>query len=246
MDNDTVQRILAKAVGSAKLQRSKSIPFAYWGRIDGYGNGAMTAVLIATSEGDFTDFVCNQQGLERIARGAYITAALTICRAYIAAGYPDKKKRLASFEGWSDTVRSAIAWLGMPDPVDSMDKVRADDPETSTLVTLLASWSDSFGTGYSHHVMLRDVITKIEQVTSAGNAFSHNVTFTNPDLRNAVLGALDQRQPDVKSLGLWLRGKKDRIVGGMWFANEVHTHGSYWWVVRSDGRELEPETEPAM
>ena len=179
-------------------------------------------------------------------RGAYIAAALTICRAYIAAGYPDKRKRLASFEGWSDTVRSAIAWLGMPDPVNSMDKVRADDPETSTLVTLLASWSDSFGTGYSHHVTLRDVITKIEQVTSAGNAFSHNVTFTNPDLRNAVLGALNQRQPDVKSLGLWLRGKKDRIVGGMWFTNEVHTHGSYWWVVRSDGRELEPETEPAM
>ena len=179
-------------------------------------------------------------------RGTYIAAALTICRAYIAAGRPDKKKRLASFEGWSDTVRSAIAWLGLPDPVDSMDKVRADDPEASALIALLDGWSNTFGTGQSHGVTLRDVITKIGQVTSAGNAFSHNTTFTNPDLRNAVLGALNQRQPDAKNLGLWLRGKKDRRVGGMWFANETHTHGSYWWVMRSDGRELEPETEPAM
>ncbi len=175
-----------------------------------------------------------------------VAAALTICRAYIAAGRPDKKKRLASFEGWSDTVRSAIAWLGLPDPVDSMDKVRADDPEASALIALLDGWSNTFGTGQSHGVTLRDVITKIGQVTSAGNAFSHNTTFTNPDLRNAVLGALNQRQPDAKNLGLWLRGKKDRRVGGMWFANETHTHGSYWWVMRSDGRELEPETEPAM
>jgi hypothetical protein len=32
-------------------------------------------------------------------RGAYIAAALTICRAYVVAGRPNKAPRLASFEG---------------------------------------------------------------------------------------------------------------------------------------------------
>ena len=173
-------------------------------------------------------------------RGTYIAAALTICRAYIVAGRPDKKKRLASFEGWSDTVRSAIAWLGLPDPVELDGQGEGRRPGDQPLVALLDAWSNIFGTGYSHRVTLHDVITKIEQVTSGGNAFAHNASFTNPDLRNAVLGALNQRQPTVKSLGLWLRGKKDRRVSGMWFANETHTHGSFWWVMRSDGHELEP------
>ena len=40
---------------------------------------------------------------------------LTICRAYFVAGRPEKVPRLASFEGWSDTVRSALIWLGKED-----------------------------------------------------------------------------------------------------------------------------------
>jgi putative DNA primase/helicase len=42
-------------------------------------------------------------------RGKYIAACLTIARAYITAGHPGKLSPLASFEGWSDTVRSALA-----------------------------------------------------------------------------------------------------------------------------------------
>ena len=51
-------------------------------------------------------------------RGKYIVAALTICRAYCVAGRPNRAPKLASFEGWSDTVRSALMWLGKKDPVD--------------------------------------------------------------------------------------------------------------------------------
>src|ERR1700682_631299 len=61
-------------------------------------------------------------------RGAYIAAALTICRAYAAAARPGPAKRLASFEGWSDTVRSALIWLGKSDPVDTMEAQRDLDP----------------------------------------------------------------------------------------------------------------------
>jgi hypothetical protein len=52
-------------------------------------------------------------------RGAYIAAALTIARAYIAAGKPGRLPPLPSYEGWSDLVRSPLKWLGYADPVDT-------------------------------------------------------------------------------------------------------------------------------
>ena len=62
-------------------------------------------------------------------RGKYIAACLTICRAYVAAGRPNRLPQLASYGEWSDTVRSALVWLGEADPVKSQDISHADDPE---------------------------------------------------------------------------------------------------------------------
>ena len=53
-------------------------------------------------------------------RGKQIAACLTIVRAYVVAGRPKPAKRLASFEGWSDTIRSALIWLGQCDPVETL------------------------------------------------------------------------------------------------------------------------------
>jgi putative DNA primase/helicase len=54
-------------------------------------------------------------------RGKYVAAALTVVRAYIVAGKPGKLPQLASFEEWSDLVRSALVWLGLPDPVETTE-----------------------------------------------------------------------------------------------------------------------------
>ena len=61
-------------------------------------------------------------------RGSYIAAALTIVRAYLAAGCPNQCPPLASFSDWSRLVRSALVWLGYADPVATMEAARADDP----------------------------------------------------------------------------------------------------------------------
>jgi hypothetical protein len=46
-----------------------------------------------------------------------LTAALNIMRAYILAGKPEPiTPPMASFEEWSDLVRSALVWLGCADP----------------------------------------------------------------------------------------------------------------------------------
>ena len=90
-------------------------------------------------------------------RGKYIAAALTICRAYFVAGRPDKAPKLASFEGWSDTVRSALLWLGKEDPVKSMEFARQEDPELIELAEMLEAWSEVMGMGGDSRAKLADV-----------------------------------------------------------------------------------------
>jgi hypothetical protein len=169
-------------------------------------------------------------------RSAYVAAALTICRAYFAAGQPDKQTRLASFEGWSDTVRSALTWLGLEDPVKSMESVREDDPERANLAALFEIWSRTFGTGRNHRVLLRDVVTAATNMDPAGTR-----TLVNPELRSAIDAVMPaQRQPDATLLSYWLRGRKHRVVNAMWFDNEGTSHGNYWWIECQDGQQLEP------
>jgi hypothetical protein len=101
-------------------------------------------------------------------RGAYIAAALTICRAYFVAGRPGKAPQLASFEGWSDTVRSALIWLDRADPVKSMESARAEDPERVELGEMLEAWARVLGTGSSNRVKVSDAILRGMSMVKAG------------------------------------------------------------------------------
>jgi hypothetical protein len=164
-------------------------------------------------------------------RGAYIAAALTVCRSYIAAGRPDPRPRLASFEEWSDTVRSALVWLDRADPVDSMDMSRSDDPDRAALMEMHAAWKEVFGTGEQHGVTLKDAIDKADEFTPGSP--NQLPTYHNLRLRAAIQAIMpDQRRLTVKDLSYWMRGKRDRRVGGRWFDRKTgaHNESSTWWV----------------
>ena len=77
-------------------------------------------------------------------RAAYIAAALTITRAYLAAGAPQVCGALGSYAEWSRMVRSPLVWLGEPDPVESMDSARDEDPELGDIRELFGLWPDYF------------------------------------------------------------------------------------------------------
>ena len=50
-------------------------------------------------------------------RGRFVSAALTIVRAWIVAGRPMSDCRpLAGYEDWSELCRQPLLWLGLPDP----------------------------------------------------------------------------------------------------------------------------------
>jgi putative DNA primase/helicase len=74
-------------------------------------------------------------------RGRYIAAILTIVRAYRVAGSPRKLPPRLSFVDWSDNVRSALVWLGWPDPDESIQAVRAADPISARLHAVIAAWA---------------------------------------------------------------------------------------------------------
>ena len=164
-------------------------------------------------------------------RGAYIAAALTICRAYRVAGRPGLLPQLASYGEWSDTVRSALVWLGEADPVKSQDKSHAEDPETNALLTMLNEWIALFGTGEANAAAVRNVINCCED-----NSLVNGVKeYVHKGLRNAVLAVMPVQhslKPDAQALGFWLRSKKNRRIGKMRFRNKAETGHSpaLWWV----------------
>jgi putative DNA primase/helicase len=150
-------------------------------------------------------------------RGAYVAAALTICRAYIAAGRPQPARRLASFEGWSDTVRSALMWLGKADPVTSMERTRDQDPEIIELRGMLDAWAECIGVGVDKRCTLADVIDAAEK---------------HPDLSIAVQAVAGKKQKaDARSLGRWLQQKLGTVVDHCCFnVQSIKKGKSSWWI----------------
>jgi hypothetical protein len=194
---------------------------------------------------ELREFTGNPVGTVLADRGIYIAAALTVCRAYLTAGRPDLARRLASFEGWSDTVRSALTWLGQGDPVKSMDMSRAEDPDRGALRSLLESWAEVIGTGYPSRMLLKDVIVLIAEMTTTADG---TPTKKWPELAAAVIAISgDHRyQPDAKALGIWLRSHKNRVLGNFRFEHKADPNkGSQWWAERTD-REITPGKRGVM
>jgi putative DNA primase/helicase len=170
-------------------------------------------------------------------RGKYIAAALTICRAYFVVGRPGRAPRLASFEGWSDTVRSALIWLGKADAVDSMENARAEDPERIELVEMIQAWERVIGRSSSNRSKLANVILIGTAMVKEDGSLIGQWEPKHPDLYAALEAVAFKstgkrgQKPDPRMLGNWLRQFKGRIVDGKCFAmNPDPKNGSVWWV----------------
>jgi putative DNA primase/helicase len=144
-------------------------------------------------------------------RGSYIAACITIARAYIAAGRPGKLPPLASYEGWSDIVRSSLVWLGYPDPVDTMTKARAADPVRQDRGRAFAAWRDELGVDRGY--------TTAEIIDHAEERHSYDGSRTRPVI-HAVLIEVAQKhaapgQIEPRRLGRWLTKQENTIAAGL-------------------------------
>ncbi|MGE8102531.1 hypothetical protein ACQKP1_02485 [Allorhizobium sp. NPDC080224] len=154
-------------------------------------------------------------------RGKYVAAILTIVLAYKEAGFPGQRRDLASFDDWSQLVRSPLIWLGCADPVQTMEAARAEDPVLSSLNAVMGTWLESVG---------------VEVPLSAGELKERADAF--PDLRAALMTVAGDRSTiDTRRLGQWLKRYKGRIVSGLKFEAEEDRHAKQnVWVLRYAGK----------
>ena len=153
-----------------------------------------------------------QDPLQRVLddRGAFVAAALTIVRAYLAAGQPDRiKPALASFPDWSNTIRSALMWLGCADPVATMEAARDDDPELTTLRQVIGAW-------HTHYADSPQTGSRVADEALETERDEHNEQHhvpKRPDLREALMQVAGERNTiNTRRLGNWLSKHEGRIV----------------------------------
>ena len=187
--------------------------------------------------------VCNN-------RQALVVAALTIVRAYIAAGRPKVAKgRIASFELWDDLVRQPLCWLrermlasgrdltALPtfvDPADSIDRAASENPETSKLAALLNAWTTTFGTTPT---------SPAQAISKAMEQFgTQSVLFDALDEIAGQNGKLN-----VRILGRWLERHSGQLCTGLRLVLGNKTNGlKRWTVVRTLERAATDKAIPAV
>jgi len=118
---------------------------------------------------------------------------------------------MGSFEDWSDTVRSALMWLGMGDCRGDIDAMRADDPEKIELAEIIAAMppgrftSREIANTVAVDQAMRDTL---ESFIGRGGVFS------------------------TKKFGRYLLRFAGTVTGGRWIeqVSNDRVHGAVWKV----------------
>ncbi|MGM0584747.1 MAG: PriCT-2 domain-containing protein [Pseudomonadota bacterium] len=168
-------------------------------------------------------------------RGDYVSAGLTVLRAFHIAGRPQQRAPLGSFTDWSRWIRDALIWLGEADPCDTMEELRGADPKLEALTSVLEGWREVIGLQPAN---VRDVI---ERATEQRPQLYGRAEFVHPEFREALLrvagegGAINGRR-----LGKWIGSHQNRIVGGLRLINAGVSAGFTRWQLEH----AEPGTAP--
>jgi len=152
-------------------------------------------------------------------RGRYVSAALTIIRAWIVAGRPKTEcKSLASYGDWSDLCRQPLLWLGCADPTASVFEAMAEDPDRETLTRLLTAWQAAFG---KMPAMVRDAVNR-----------AHGMYDEQAELREVLHDiAAERGEINRRKLGWWIRRHAGRIVDGLRFVRASGNRSAEAWQV---------------
>ena len=154
-------------------------------------------------------------------RSMYVSAAITVISAWIAAGEPLTSCRpVGSFGDWSALCRQPLLWLGLPDPANCVFEAMAQDPARESLQRLMAAWSPIFG---SQSIMVRELVRR------ATHAFTDC-----ENLREVLLEIAGERENiDRRRLGWWLKRHAGQIIDGKRIVNAGGDGPACRWRVES-------------
>lgn len=161
-------------------------------------------------------------------RGRLAVAAITILRAWFVAGRPDMRLTpWGSFEAWSEIVRNALVWVGMPDPATTRRELESiADPEVTALRLLLEGWEELA------NEMGIDVGGGRKGITVA-SAFKLLESQVYSDRFETLRQAISEFAPkNARSFGNKLSHLRSRVVGGKrLFRTDTPREGACWSVV---------------
>lgn len=166
-------------------------------------------------------------------RGKFIAAARTVVRAYVVAGKPSPAERLASFEGWSDMVLSALMWLGKADPVETIKAARDKDPKLRAMTSVFMTMHAAIGVGTPHtaNEVIKIACSRIQDYNEYDQPEGEGA-WKFPDLRKALLGVAGKNSMiDGVKFGNWLSRHKDKIAGGVRLEQLPDNQASRWFLV---------------
>ncbi|MFC1680945.1 hypothetical protein ACFL1S_04015 [Pseudomonadota bacterium] len=154
-------------------------------------------------------------------RARYVSAALTIVRAWISAGKPKTTcKPLGGYSDWSDLCRQPLLWLGLADPTKSVFEAIVEDPDRELLGRLLTAWSVVFGNAPA---MVR------EAVNPPPMPLNEHV-----ELLEVLKDIADERgEINRRRLGWWIKRHIGRIVDGLRFVRTRGNRSAEAWKVES-------------
>ena len=159
-------------------------------------------------------------------RELYVSAAITIIRAWIVAEKPKSEcKSLAGFSDWSDLCRQPLLWLGCADPAASIFQAIKEDPDREQLGRLLVVWHAVFG----------NVPTMVRE------AVNQSTLYGNDELKEILHDIADERgEINRNRLGRWIKRHEGQIVDGFRFTRRSGNTSAERWRVESVSSVLSP------
>ncbi len=158
----------------------------------------------------------------RAERPRLTAAALTMLSGYCAAGRPSMNLQpWGSFQAWSDLVRNAVAWVGLPDPGKTRTQLASQaDRDSIALRLLIDGWKelDPAGAGVTTAVALRTLADHPNDYETLRNAIGE------------LIYTRDGRPPSPRSLGMKLHNVRLRVIGGRYLDKRDTRMGAQWSV----------------
>jgi hypothetical protein len=142
----------------------------------------------------------------RTDRARYVAAALTVTRAYLAAGAPAACGPFGSYAAWSKMVRSPLVWLGEPDPILSMEAIRAEDPELTNIRELFDLWPTYLRMDMAY------TTARIIKIACEQNPNVHGTLWLKELLLRIAPKKGKESEISAERLGKWLGRIHGRIV----------------------------------
>jgi hypothetical protein len=165
-----------------------------------------------------------------------LAAALTILRAYGLAGRPSQGLTpWGSFDGWSNLVRSAVVWCGMPGPGETRIVLQEQaDPSAESMALLLLCWSrmDPKGKG----------LTAAEVIHRLYKEDLRDPPDYYPTMKAAIETLLTK--PDARLLGNKLRTYRRRVFQGRYIDKAGEGEQGARWVALAASRLRRPKEAP--